>query len=68
VREVIDTVSKVAGHRIPTKESSRRLGDPPALVADSSRLKTEFGWQPKFDDLETIVSTAYAWERQLKTS
>ena len=67
VREVIDTVSKVAGHKIPTREGSRRLGDPPALVANSSRLQREFGWQPKFDDLETIVSTAYAWERQLNT-
>jgi UDP-glucose 4-epimerase len=65
VREVIDAVSKVAGHRIPIRESARRLGDAPAVVADSSRLQREFGWQPKFDDLETIVSTAYAWERQL---
>ena len=65
VREVIDTVSKVAGHKIPTRESARRLGDAPALVADSSRLQSEFGWRPKFDDLEMIVSTAYAWERQL---
>src|SRR5882757_7096000 len=47
VREVIDTVSKVAGHKIPTRESARRLGDAPALVADSSRLQTEFGWRPK---------------------
>ena len=68
VRDVIDTVSKVAGHRIPTRESARRLGDPPALVADSSRLQAEFGWRPKFDNLETIVSTAYAWERQLKST
>jgi UDP-glucose 4-epimerase len=67
VREVIDTVSKVAGHKIPTRESPRRLGDAPALVADSSQLKTAFGWQPKFDDLEVIVSTAYAWERQLNS-
>jgi UDP-glucose 4-epimerase len=66
VREVIDMVSKVAGHKIPTRESPRRLGDPPALVADSSALKAQFGWQPKYDDLERIVSTAYAWERRLR--
>jgi UDP-glucose 4-epimerase len=65
VRDVIDTVSKVAGHKVPTRESSRRLGDPPALVADSSALKAQFGWQPRYDDLERIVSTAYAWERRL---
>ena len=68
VREVIDTVSKVAGHKIPIRESPRRPGDAPALVADSSRLQTEFGWRPKHDDLEAIVSTAYAWERQLEST
>ena len=67
VREVIDMVSKVAGRKIPTRESSRRLGDPPALVADSSRLQTQLGWQPEHDDLEEIVSTAYAWERRLNS-
>ena len=65
VREVVDMVSKVAGHKIPTRESARRPGDPAAIVADSSKLKAQFGWQPKYDDLEQIVSTAYAWEKQL---
>jgi UDP-glucose 4-epimerase len=68
VRDVIDTVSKVSGHKVPTRESARRLGDPPALVADSSALKAQFGWQPRYDDLERIVSTAYAWERRLRSS
>jgi UDP-glucose 4-epimerase len=65
VRQVIDTVSKVVGHEIPTREAPRRPGDPPALVADSSLLTAQFGWRPKYDDLEQIVSTAYAWEKRL---
>ena len=68
VREVIDTVSKVAGRKIPTRESPRRPGDPPALVADSSQLQAQFGWRPEHDDLEEIVSTAYAWERRLNSA
>jgi UDP-glucose 4-epimerase len=68
VREVIDTVSKVVGRKIPTLEGPRRAGDPPALVADSSQLQAQFGWRPDYDDLEKIVSNAYAWERRLNTA
>jgi UDP-glucose 4-epimerase len=67
VREVVDTVSKVAGHRIPTKEAPRRAGDTAELVADSTRLKRGFSWKPAHDDLEEIVSTALAWERRLNS-
>ena len=65
VREVVDTVAKVTGRRIATREARRRPGDPPELVADSSNLQRKFGWRPAYDDLEEIVSTAFAWERQL---
>jgi UDP-glucose 4-epimerase len=67
VREVIDTVAKVTGRDIPTKQSPRRLGDPAELVADSARLTSSFGWHPAHDNLEEIVSTAYAWESQLNS-
>ena len=67
VREVVDTVSKVAGHKIPTKEAPRRAGDSAELVADSTKLKRRFSWKPMHDDLEEIVSTALAWERRLNS-
>ena len=68
VRDVIDTVSKVVGRKVPTREGPRRAGDPPALVADSSQLQAQFGWRPNYDDLEQIVSTAYAWEARLNSA
>jgi UDP-glucose 4-epimerase len=67
VRDVVETVSKVAGRKLPTKAAPRRLGDPPALVADSGKLKKTLAWLPQYDDLEEIVATAYAWERRLNT-
>jgi UDP-glucose 4-epimerase len=67
VREVVDTVSKVAGHKIATKEAPRRAGDSAELVADSTRLKHGFSWKPMHDNLEEIVSTALAWERRLNS-
>jgi UDP-glucose 4-epimerase len=68
VREVIDTVSKVVGREVRTKESPRRLGDAAELVADSKKLKQTFTWKPRHDDLDEIVATAYAWERRLNSA
>jgi len=67
VREVIEAVSRVVGRELPVIEAPRRAGDPPALIADCSRLIGEFGWRPKHDDLEEIISTAYEWERRLNS-
>jgi UDP-glucose 4-epimerase len=63
VREVIETVRKVTGHEIPVVEGGRRAGDLPVLVADSSRIRKELGWQPEFDNLHTIIETAWHWHQ-----
>jgi UDP-glucose 4-epimerase len=49
-------------------ESPRRPGDPPALIANATRIKTDFGWQPKHDDLHEIIASAYEWERRLNSA
>ncbi|MCO6441255.1 MAG: UDP-glucose 4-epimerase GalE [Nitrococcus mobilis] len=63
VREVLDRVQAVAGVPFPVEEVGRRPGDPPALVADNTRIRRVLGWQPVYDDLERIVAHAVAWER-----
>ncbi|HEV2500455.1 MAG TPA: UDP-glucose 4-epimerase GalE [Terriglobia bacterium] len=65
VREVIQTVEKVSGRKVPFSEAPRRVGDPPALVADGSKAMRAFGWQPQYPDLETIVQTAWKWHNAL---
>jgi UDP-glucose 4-epimerase len=65
VREVVEVVKKVTGIGFPVEYVGRRAGDPPALVADSTRLRQMTGWAPRHDDLEFIVRTAWEWERQL---
>ena len=62
VKEVIETAKRVTGVDFKVEEADRRPGDPAILVADSSKLKSKFGWEPKFDDLEYIVKTAWNWE------
>lgn len=64
VREVVQVVKKVTGVDFLVREAPRRAGDPPELVADPSRIMQEFGWRPRFDDLEVIVRTAWNWERK----
>jgi UDP-glucose-4-epimerase GalE len=61
VKEVLSAVEKVTGKKVPFVMGPRREGDPPVLVADSTRLQRELGWKPVFSDLERIVETAWAW-------
>ncbi len=65
VLEVVDVVKKVAGVDFQVKISGRRPGDPAAIVAANSRIKSTLNWQPKHDDLEQIVQQALDWERRL---
>ena len=67
VREVVETAKKTIGVNFNTEEVERRPGDPPILVADSSNLRKELGWKPKFDNLEYIIKTAWDWEKKLST-
>lgn len=64
VKEVIQTVRKVTGRDFHVVESGRRPGDPPVLVADSTKLRNRLNWKPRHDDLEFIVMTAWDWEKK----
>jgi UDP-glucose 4-epimerase len=61
VREVIETVERVSGRKVPYREGPRRLGDPAVLVASNTRLRQETGWQPRHESLDDIIRTAWAW-------
>ncbi|OPZ93806.1 MAG: UDP-glucose 4-epimerase [Firmicutes bacterium ADurb.Bin419] len=61
VKEVVEVVRKVTGRNITAVDAPRRPGDPAILVASSEKIKKELNWQPKMNDLETIVSTAWEW-------
>jgi UDP-glucose 4-epimerase len=67
VREVIDTVKRASGHDFMADDAPRRQGDPARIVAASRRIRDMLGWQPRFDDLSTIVAHALDWERRLMT-
>jgi UDP-glucose 4-epimerase len=64
VREVLEAVERAAGEPLEIQEEARRPGDPPIVVAQAERIRRVLDWRPRYDDLDTIVSTSLAWERQ----
>ena len=65
VLEVIEAVQKVADISFPVDIEERRAGDPAELIAASDRIRAELGWKPHYNNLETIISHALAWEDKL---
>jgi UDP-glucose 4-epimerase len=65
VSEVIETVRKVSGVNFNVETAPRRAGDPAEIVATGEKIRSVLGWKPQYDDLETIVTHALAWERKL---
>ena len=61
VAEVIACCRRVTGHAIPVVEKPRRPGDPPRLIAASGKIQQELGWQPKYQSLDDIIGSAWAW-------
>jgi len=64
VREVIDTVKRVSGRDFKVIETERRSGDPAFLTADSTKARSQLGWEPRHGRLEAIVETAWKWHSQ----
>ena len=65
VREVIEAVGRVAGKALPHEMGARRAGDVAQLIADTASIRASLDWRPRYDDIDTIVRTAMAWERRL---
>jgi UDP-glucose 4-epimerase len=67
VLEVLDAVDRVTNNPITRNLQGRRAGDPDALISENAAIKARFGWQPALDDLDTIVTHALNWERELES-
>jgi UDP-glucose 4-epimerase len=65
VKEVISTIERVAGRKVPVQTDPRRPGDPPELVADPSLAAKLLNWKAK-RSFEEIVATAWKWDERKK--
>lgn len=64
VREVMDAARRITAQPIPAEQLPRRPGDPAQLVASAEKAQRILGWQPRYDDLDTILTTAWNWHRR----
>ncbi|HEV2109085.1 MAG TPA: UDP-glucose 4-epimerase GalE [Thermomicrobiales bacterium] len=67
VRQVIDAVERVTGRPVPVEVAPRRAGDPPALIADSTRARELLGWQPVHSTMDQMVASAWDWMQRHPT-
>ena len=65
VKEVIDEFNTILKKKIKYEIGPRRHGDSMLLVANSDKFKKTFSWHPKFNNLKSILKTAYDWEKNL---
>jgi UDP-glucose 4-epimerase len=64
VLEVIEAVKRVTGINFDVRAGKRRAGDPAALVAETRCIANTLNWSTQYNDLETIIRHAHAWERK----
>ncbi|WP_081942867.1 UDP-glucose 4-epimerase GalE [Myxosarcina sp. GI1] len=62
VCEVINELKKISSIDFHVVEAERREGDPACVIACGDRLRQILGWQPRYNDLSIILSTAFTWE------
>jgi UDP-glucose 4-epimerase len=61
IREIVTAAEHAVGATIPFRVGPRRAGDPPVLVARSTRAAEVLGWRPGRPSLESMVESAWAW-------
>ena len=66
VREVVERVKAISETDFPVIEAKRRPGDPACVMAESDKIRQVLNWQPKYNQLDTIIATTLAWEMQKK--
>jgi UDP-glucose 4-epimerase len=63
VMELVEAARELTDREIPLELSDRRSGDPSHLVADPGKAQQMLKWRPEHSDVETVLSTAWAWEQ-----
>lgn len=65
VKEIIASVERVTGKKIPVVQGQRRPGDPDSLYASNDKAKKVLGWEVKYNNIDDIIKTAWDWEQKL---
>ena len=68
VKEIIKIAETVTNTKIPYEIAGRRKGDPAQLIADNKIITEKLNWSANYSDLNTIIKTAWEWEKRLSKS
>jgi UDP-glucose 4-epimerase len=61
VKQIVEAVERVSGKPLPVEYADRRAGDPPVLIADSAKARTELGWNPSRSSMDEMIGSAWDW-------
>lgn len=68
VREVVEKIFEIAGRRSEIQDLGERAGDPPRLLADTTKVQRELGWQPEVSLEDGLTRTIAAFRERLESS
>jgi UDP-glucose 4-epimerase len=66
VLEVIHGCEKFANTKIPFQINERRCGDPAVLVSENKLAREILKWNPKYDQISSIIKSAWSWHSSEK--
>jgi UDP-glucose 4-epimerase len=62
--DVVEAVKEVSGKEFTVKYAPKRLGDPSVLISESEKARNVLGWEPEYEELNSIIQTAWKWHVQ----
>ena len=67
IRDLVTTAAEMLGRRelLELGAIPARPNDAPAVIADTSRLRSEVGWQPRFTVAQGLDETIEWWRQEL---
>lgn len=61
VQQIVDSIERITGRELPVIRGDRRPGDPPALIADTTKAQELIGWNPKRSTMDEMIGSAWSW-------
>lgn len=61
VKQVLETIERVTGKKVPIEIIPRFASDPAVLVANAAKAHAELNFKPRYSALACIVETAWKW-------
>ena len=59
VYNILESIEKITGYKVPYQLNSRREGDVPSAVAEVKKAKEVLHFEPSFSDLHTIIQSEW---------